>query len=177
MNEQGHVAGIAALLGDESYHAVLWRGSAFVDLKTLPGDVCSQPTFIDSHDRIVGVSAPCDFSTQRAFLWENGEIVDLNMLITADSGIRLESADWINEHGDIAAEGVLTGSGDTRAVLLVPDGDCDDNTEAAIMAMHRAGLASQAASTVKLTAAEKAQLRMHARRPMRRAGVAIQKPD
>lgn len=164
VNEEGHVVGTAALTGDESYDAVLWRGSEFVDLKTLSGDGCSQPSFIDSHDRIVGVSAPCDFSTQRAFLWEDGEIVDLDMLIPADSGIQLKSADWINEHGEIAAQGVLTTTGDARAVLLIPDRDCDDECEAAIMASkQKAELASQAAGTPKLTEAQKAQLRIFGR--------------
>ena len=164
VNEECHVVGVASLPGDASSHAVLWRESEFVDLKTLAGDGCSQPSFIDSRDRIVGVSAPCDFSTQRAFLWEDGEIVDLDMLIPADSGIQLKSADWINEHGEIAAQGVLTATGDTRAVLLIPDRDCDDDCEAAIMASkQKAELASQAAGTPKLTEAQKAQLRIFGR--------------
>jgi probable HAF family extracellular repeat protein len=163
VNEEGHVVGIASLPGDESSHGVLWREIEFVDLKTLPGDTCSEPTFINSHDQIVGVSAPCDFSSQRAFLWENGEMVDLNLLIPADSGIQLVSADWINENGDIAAQGVLTANGDTRAVFLIPEGGCNNECEAAISAsQHQAELAAQA-GTPKLTAAQKARLRIRAR--------------
>jgi hypothetical protein len=163
LNEEGHVVGISLLPGDESYHAVLWRGSEFVDLKTLPGDACSEPTRINSLDQIVGISAPCDFSTQRAFLWESGEIVDLNMLIPADSEIELVSADWINDNGEIAAQAVVTPSGESRAVLLIPDCDCDDGCEAEIMArQQQAELAAQAAGPLTLSPAEKAQLRVRA---------------
>lgn len=178
VNEEGHAVGISSLRGDESYHAVLWRGGEFVDLKTLPGDACSQPYRINSHDQIVGASAPCDFGTQRAFIWEDGEIVDLNMLIPADSGIRLESATWINEHGEIAAQGILAASGESRAVLLIPDRDCDNECEAAIRENQpNAEVAARAPGTPALSAEEKAQLRIRARRPMGHTARREQKPN
>jgi probable HAF family extracellular repeat protein len=171
VNEEGHVVGISSHPDDESYNAVLWRGSEFVDLGTLAGDSCSQPFRINSHDQIVGISAPCNFSSTRAFLWEKGEMVDLNMLIPADPGIQLVYAGWINEDGEIAAQGILT-NGEARAVLLVPDGDCDDQCEAAIITRQQeAELAAQAVGRAKVTAQEKAQLRIHARRQIRLAGM------
>jgi probable HAF family extracellular repeat protein len=178
VNDEGHVVGIAFLPGNASFHSVLWRGSEFVDLKTLPGDACSQPFRINSQDQIVGISAPCNFSTTHAVLWENGEIVDLNMLIPADSGIQLNYAGWINERGEIAAQGNLTANGETRAVLLIPDRDCDDDCEAAFIAsQQRTELAAQTADKLALTPAEKAQLRIRALRPVRPACMREQKPS
>jgi hypothetical protein len=50
-------------------------------------------------------------------------MVDLNTLVTPGSGLTLTKANFISDHGEIAANGVLA-SGDTRAVLLIP---CDEN--------------------------------------------------
>jgi probable HAF family extracellular repeat protein len=130
VNELGHVVGVSAtptgaILG------VLWRGQEFINLMsfTAYGEDCSQLVRINSRDQIVGESYNCETSTSHAALWENNELVDLNTLIPSDSGIMLTSANWINEHGVIAAQGVLTSgsnSGATRAVLLIPNGDCDE---------------------------------------------------
>jgi hypothetical protein len=70
---------------------------------------------------------------EHAFLWENGELEDLNQLIPTDSGLELESANWISDEGVIAAQAVLTegsDSGDSRAVLLIPSGECDRGAQA-----------------------------------------------
>ena len=58
---------------------------------------------------------------------------DLNQLIPTDSGLELESANWISDEGVIAAQAVLTegsDSGDSRAVLLIPSGECDRGAQA-----------------------------------------------
>ncbi len=65
------------------------RSSNFTDLQSLPGDGCSQPYRINSLDQVVGFSGACDGSTSHAFLWENGEIVDLDTLIPSNSGVQL----------------------------------------------------------------------------------------
>jgi hypothetical protein len=43
----------------------------------------------------------------------------------------LVDADYINDRGEIACHGYLP-NGDTHAVLLIPQGDCDDACEARI---------------------------------------------
>jgi probable HAF family extracellular repeat protein len=86
---------------------------------------------INSRDQIVGASYDCEKFTSHAALWENNELVDLNTLIPSDSGVMLTSAGWINEDGVIAAQAVLTAgsnSGASRAVILIPNGDCDEGT-------------------------------------------------
>jgi probable HAF family extracellular repeat protein len=137
VNERGDVVGASALADNSAFHAVLWRhDGAFSDLGTLAGDLCSQPYRINSHNQIVGFSGSCDFSTQHAVLWENGEMVELEMLIPSDSGIQLSSANWINERGEIAVQATVTKGGAGRAVLLIPDGDCDGDCAARVAARH-----------------------------------------
>jgi uncharacterized membrane protein len=58
-----------------------------------------------------------------AFLWENGHMTDLNLFVPFGSGLILTQATFINDRGEIAAEGMLS-NGDLRAVLLIP---CDEN--------------------------------------------------
>ena len=48
-------------------------------------------------------------ATERAFLWDNGEIVDLNERISGDSGWQLLRATAINESGEIVGCGVFQG--------------------------------------------------------------------
>ena len=123
VNERGHVLGTSSLPGDEAVHAVLWRNDEFTDLHTLSTYDCSYPGGINSQDQIVGYSFPCaNVTAAHAFIWENGEMVDLNTLISNTTGIRLQYAIGINEDGEIAAQGTLTATGATRAVLLVPNG-------------------------------------------------------
>jgi probable HAF family extracellular repeat protein len=134
VNELGHVIGINFTADDSALHVVLWRDGKFIDLSTLSGYDCSYPGRINDRDQIVGYSFSCETGAAHAFLWENGEMVDLNTLIPAGAGVELQYAEWINEEGMIAAQGVLTtGSnmGATRTVLLIPDGPCDAGAQAA----------------------------------------------
>jgi probable HAF family extracellular repeat protein len=123
INDLGHIA------GDEfnalhDRHGVLWRDGGIIDLQTVNGGPCSDAYYLNSSDQVVGTSGPCDESTGHAFLWENGEIVDLNALIPSNSGIELQFAYSFNDGGVIAGNGILNDSGDNRAFLLIP---CDDN--------------------------------------------------
>ena len=135
VNEEGHVVGVSttpegAILG------VLWRNAEFTNLASLSaeGDDCSEPFRINSEDQVVGVSFSCETGAEHAFLWEHGRMVDLNSLIPADSGLQLLAANWIDDDGVIAAQAVVTAgsaSGASRAVLLIPSGQCADNGPAA----------------------------------------------
>lgn len=134
LNDLGHVIGLDLTADGSAFYAVLWRDGRFTNLSTLSGYDCSYPGSINNRDQIVGYALSCETGAARAFLWEDGEMLDLNTLIPADIGIELQYAAWINEEGMIAAQGVLTtGSqmGDSRAVLLIPNGPCDPGIEAA----------------------------------------------
>jgi len=134
VNDLGSVVGFDAPADNAGFHAVLWRNGKFTDLSTLSEDDCSQPFRINNNDQIVGVSFSCETGASHAFIWEHGEMMDLDTLIPSAAGIQLTSANWITDDGFIAAQGVLTAGSDmgaTRAVLLIPNGDCDPAVQAA----------------------------------------------
>ena len=83
----------------------------------------SEAVFINAKSQVVGMQFACDQLSSNAFLWEQGSIVDLNTLISADSGFQLVWAGYIADNGEIGAFGNLA-NGDTHAVLLLP---CDEN--------------------------------------------------
>jgi len=72
-------------------------------------------------------------STERAFLWENGSMVDLNTLVTPRSNLHLDYALAIADSGEILAYATLP-NGDVRIAVLTPDGDCDSDCEDRIAA-------------------------------------------
>ena len=136
-NDFGHVVGVDSTADNAFVLAVLWRNGQFTDLSTLSGDDCSEPFRINNADQIVGISFSCETGASHAFVWERGEMIDLDALIPSTAGIQLTSANWINNDGIIAAQGVLiagTDIGASRAVLLIPNGECDPATLAAAQA-------------------------------------------
>jgi hypothetical protein len=79
---------------------------------------------------VVGKTHLCDFSFSRAFLWENGSMVELNTLIPPDSSLQIVWAIAINDRGEIAGIGAPQGIRPANiytqghAFLLIP---CDEN--------------------------------------------------
>ena len=130
INDAGQIIGDAGF-ADTTYHAALWQNGSIADLGTIGDDLCSLALDINSRGQAVGWSGVCDESAPRPFLWDKSAgMVDLNTLISPDSGIYVFWASNINDRGEIAAEGLLP-SGDTHAVLLVPCGTdnagCEDD--------------------------------------------------
>jgi probable HAF family extracellular repeat protein len=130
INEAGDVVGYASTAGDQVEFAFLWRKGTMTNLGSLNGDPCSTANAINSQGQVVGIStSTCDYSTGRkAFLWENGSMVDLNTLTSRDPGMQLSLAETINDRGEIAVNGTPSGCGVVEecghAVLLIP---CDEN--------------------------------------------------
>jgi probable HAF family extracellular repeat protein len=130
ISESGEVVGYSnAIVGGPSF-AFLSRKGVMINLGTLDGDSCSTANSLNSKGQVVGIStATCDFSAgRRAFLWEDGSMVDLNTLIPPNSGIQLNLAETINDRGEIAVNGSPAGCDVVEncghAVLLIP---CDGN--------------------------------------------------
>lgn len=125
INEHGEAVGGGYTPGDLQTNAVLWRKSGGkwqkTDLGTVNGSNCSFAISINASGQVVGVSGD---NCTLAFLWEGGgPMVDLNSIISSNSGIHVQGISTINDHGEIAASG-LDANGNRHAVLLIP---CDEN--------------------------------------------------
>jgi probable HAF family extracellular repeat protein len=113
-------------------HTFLWTsaaamqdlGSVDADLGSLPG---SGMGAINNNGQVVGMScvndALCNTSNPelmtRAYLWQNGKMMDLNSLVVGGHPLYLLLAFQINDAGEIAGFGV-TSTGDLHAFLATP---------------------------------------------------------
>ncbi len=118
INERGDVVGQSALTGNTTYHAFVWQHAAMRDLGTLPGDVLSEALGLNDKKQAVGYS--CDAGgTCRGFIWQNGAMSDLNLLIPR-SNLYVAYAGDINDSGWIVGQAVDLKTGRAPAVLLIP---------------------------------------------------------
>lgn len=88
INDATEIVGAAAF-PNALFDAFLWRKGVAIDLGHL-SDCASLAFAINSQGQVVGGTFSCvDGSHSRAFLWENGSIVDLNTLIPESSPLQL----------------------------------------------------------------------------------------
>ena len=139
INDHGVVAGI--INDGTAGHAALWSGGHLTDLGAPGGYDNAEAEGLNNQGNIVGqcyreLSAFQAFlhrnaghnnpwqryvdrdTSQGAFLYKDGRMQDLNALIPADAGWRLEEAHSINDRGQIAGTGLHNGQ--RRAFLLTP---------------------------------------------------------
>ncbi len=112
INEQGEVVGFsnpAYVLGiDFNPLAFLWtRENGIRSLGKLVGDTSSQALGINAWRQVVGVSSG---DLNRAFLWEDGVMKDLNGLVGPAFPDLLIVAQHINDDGVIVGRAVLHGT-------------------------------------------------------------------
>jgi len=131
LNDSGQLVGAATNPGDQALLAFSWKDDAITNLGTLSGNSCSAADAINSNGQVVGGSGfndsaffpACTDAVEHAVLWEHGQILDLNSLASAPSGLTLNEATFINDRGEISGFGTLA-NGDTHAFVLLP---CDEN--------------------------------------------------
>lgn len=123
INNAGQIAGQSDLPGDTITHAVLWQtGARPTDLGTLPGgegDVFIVANDINARGQVVGSSCDASFNC-RAWLWENGVMMDLNSLIPPHSPLFLTWGGGINDQGEIAGSAFDQSTGESPAFLAIP---------------------------------------------------------
>ena len=112
INARGAVVGFSnptGVLGiNFAPHAFLWtRRGGIRDLGTLPGDAVSQAVGINARGQIVGVSSG---AVNRAFLYENGVMQNLNDLVGPGFPDLLIVAQHINDAGVIVGRAVRSGT-------------------------------------------------------------------
>jgi probable HAF family extracellular repeat protein len=111
-------------------HAFLWTGGTMQDLGgplcDVPEDEFEVPAKVlnlNDAGQVVGCRTHVEngvASGTRAFLYQNGAMVDLNTLVPADSGVLLENALAINNRGQITAFGTrTTGEGTSQVYVLL----------------------------------------------------------
>jgi probable HAF family extracellular repeat protein len=117
INKAGVITG-SCDLPNGSRHGVVWRNGALTDLGTL-GDEDAPSTSLDinAQGQVVGTSEATS-DHLRAFLWEEGKIINLNKLISKQSGWTLLVASRINDKGEILGRGYYHGA--IHAFLLEP---------------------------------------------------------
>jgi probable HAF family extracellular repeat protein len=113
INNQGVIVGFSDLTGDQgganpNFHAFVWqRPGPMRDLGTLPGDAISEALGVNAQNQIVGVSYAAGFANPRAFIYQNGHMVDLNTLTLPNSPVYLQVGGDINDEGVIVGQGCL----------------------------------------------------------------------
>jgi probable HAF family extracellular repeat protein len=137
INNQGQIVGFANQNGDLvngqltlNFHAFLWtQDRGMRDLGTLPGDAISEALGINEAGRIVGVSFGAGFSHPRAFLWQDGAMMDLNSLIPAGSSLTPQVAGDINDRGEITGTAFDSTTKTSPAFLAIPRIGQDDDQD------------------------------------------------
>jgi len=130
VNDVGEIVGGATNQNDQAILAFLWKDGVMTNLGTVDGDACSTAAYVNSKGQVVGNSAKnCMFTTdQRAFLWDSGEMIDLNTFLPPGSNLQLSNGYNINDRGEIVGVGFPPGCADPfgcgRVFVLIP---CDDN--------------------------------------------------
>ncbi len=118
INNKDEIIGSCDLNNSSTQHGVIWRNGSIVDLGSL-GDEGAPSTALDINNlgQVVGNSSDDDHL--RAFLWEDGKIINLNKLIPPDSGWTLLVASRINDKGEIIGRGYFHRT--IHAFMLQPD--------------------------------------------------------
>ena len=139
INDAGQVVGIGDL-ADGTHHAFVWSTGKMTDLGVVSGDPCSNGFHINARGQVIGTSTDCHGRILHFFLWERGSIIDLSAQVLPGSDFAFVEPVVINDDGEIVGNGTLF-NGDVHAVLLKPDGPCDDDCEGTVVASQNSAAA------------------------------------
>jgi probable HAF family extracellular repeat protein len=124
INNRGEVVGGSQSAKDGNLHTFFWtRDTGMQDIGTLPGAVVTIAgccNTLNNSGQVVGASIDGTTFNSTAFFWEKGVIYDLNTLISKSSPWYLQSADGINDAGQITGWGLIDGN--VHAFVATP---CD----------------------------------------------------
>jgi probable HAF family extracellular repeat protein len=115
INDKGQATGYVHTDSGE-YRTFLWEEEYGMRLLTGGGD--SMAYGMNRFGHVVGASGTMIGLEGKAYLWKNGERIDLNNAIFPESGWDLREARDINDRGQICGSGLI--NGEIHAYLLTP---------------------------------------------------------
>jgi len=148
INNAGVIVGESAILGPASIsvvRAVRWDGNGITELGELPGGSDFSTAYgINEAGDIVGRSR--DSTGDRAVLWRNDVLIDLNDLVPDRGTFTMRTAYDINDRGWIVGSGYDSALDRNRAYVLIPEGAANETAtpEPASALLLVAGLAGLA---------------------------------
>ena len=113
VNDLGQVAGFVLNSSAQRQPVVWYDTSNYTPLPLLPGTATGEPMAINNHGAIVGSSA-----SKGATLWIDGQVYNLNDLVSLPSNYKMTQARGVNDLGWIVGAGFL--SGNETGFLLIP---------------------------------------------------------
>jgi probable HAF family extracellular repeat protein len=121
INENGDIAGFSDHVGDLITEAVLWTPAGTLQaLGFLYEDHTLSEAFgLNNHRQAVGLSCGAEC---RAFLWQDGAMLDLNELIAPDDSVLLTHAMDINDDGVITGRALIRATGERVTYVASPTG-------------------------------------------------------
>ena len=139
INEAGQICGSSTNAGAPPYFlssnsAVLWEDGTAIALGSVPGYGLNSASAINNHGQVVGTGEHSHTnSLNKAFIWQDGVIQNLNDLVPGGTEWDLKWAWGINDAGQIVGSGRASPDDQyDRAFLLEPlmpcsvDSQCDD---------------------------------------------------
>jgi len=122
INSRGDVVGQSDLPGDTTNDAFLWtKAKGMQNLGTLPGDGASLAFGTNSRLQIVGGSCiDVSYNNCRAFLWQDGTMVDMNDLVCSATSLHLFFGNDINDRGTIVGYAFDKSTHKYRPFIAVP---------------------------------------------------------
>jgi probable HAF family extracellular repeat protein len=122
INDRDQIVGLVASSDGKTFVAALWQNDTIKNLGTV-GDFAAFAEGINNKGQIVGSTKDDHNNFVRAFISQDGMLIDLNTLFPAHSNLYATMANDINERGEISGMAtVLSGphKGETHAFLATP---------------------------------------------------------
>lgn len=120
INDSGQAVGYSANTLIKQSHATLWSNGEITNLGTLGGNQ-SAAVAINNKGQVAGFDTTTgNGGLHHGFIWEDGQMADVNSLIAADSGWFLQQVTGINDRGQMVGVGINSATGKKHGFMLNP---------------------------------------------------------